>query len=83
MRRAIRPGEQPGGQVRQLVHVLAGVVEVNDLGGLREVLAGLVPDPRRAVAEEGELADVPGAAAAAFEGAECFAAVLPSLSFRS
>jgi len=32
------------------VQVLAGVVEVHDLGGLGEVLGGEIPDPGRAVA---------------------------------
>ena len=36
--------EQPGGEGGQLVDVLAGVVEVDDLGGGGEVLAGQVPD---------------------------------------
>ena len=48
--------------------MLAGVIEVDDLGGLGEVLAGQVPDPVRAVAQDGELADVPGAAAAGLGG---------------
>ena len=52
-------------QSRQLVQVLAGVVEVDDLGGLGEVPGGEVPDPGRAVTQGGELADVAGAAAAA------------------
>ena len=38
--------------------VLAGVVEVNDLGGGGEQLIGDVPDPHRAIAEDDELADV-------------------------
>jgi len=43
--------------------VLAGVVEVDDVGGLRERGGGEVPDPGGAVADDGELADVVGAAA--------------------
>ena len=49
--------QQPG----QLVQVLAGVIEVNDLGGFGEVPAGEIPDPDRAVAEDDQLADVAGA----------------------
>src|SRR6266571_2960087 len=41
----------------------AGVEQVHDLGGFGEMLASQVPDPDRAVAEDGELADMPGAAA--------------------
>ena len=52
---------QLGGEV---VQVFAGVVEVNDRGGLRQDCGGQVPDPERAVAEDDELADVVGAAAA-------------------
>src|ERR1022692_284720 len=48
-------------QFRQVVQVLAGVEHAGDLGGLGEVLAGQVPDPRCAVAEGDELADVSGA----------------------
>ena len=40
------------------------MVEADDLGGGREALAGEVPDPYRAVAEDDELADMLGAAAA-------------------
>ena len=36
--------QQPGGEGGQVVDVLAGVVEVNDLGGGREQLAGEIPD---------------------------------------
>jgi hypothetical protein len=61
-------GEQPGGQVRKFVHVLAGVEQIDDLGGLGEMLGGEVPEPHRAVAQDGELADVPGAAAAGLGG---------------
>ena len=50
----------------EVVQVLAGVVEVHDLGGLGELAAGDVPDPGGAVAEDRELADVIGAAADAF-----------------
>jgi hypothetical protein len=46
------------------VDVLAGVIQIDVLGGGGEVLAGEVPDPGRAVAERDELADVLGAAAA-------------------
>jgi hypothetical protein len=48
------------------VDVLAGVVEVHDLGGGRESFIGDVPDPRGAIAEDHELADVLAAAAAGF-----------------
>ena len=47
----------------QVVDVLAGVVEVDDLGCLGELAAGDAPDPGRAVTEDGELPDVAGAAA--------------------
>ena len=50
----------------EVVQVLAGVEQVHDLGGLGELAAGDVPDPGGAVAEDGELADVVGAAADAF-----------------
>jgi hypothetical protein len=50
------------------VPVLAGVVEVRDLGGLGEVLGSEVPDPGRAVAGEYELADARGTAAAGLSG---------------
>ena len=56
--------QQAGGQVGEVVDVLAGVVEVDDLGGGGEQLLGEVPDPDRPVAEHDELADVLGAAAA-------------------
>jgi hypothetical protein len=46
----------------EVVQVLAGVVEVDDLGGFGELAAGDVPDPGGTVAEDGELADVIGAA---------------------
>ena len=58
--------QQPGGEGGQVVDVLAGVVEVDDLGGGGEQLIGDVPDPHRAVAEDDELADVLSAAAAGF-----------------
>ena len=45
--------------------MLAGVVQIDDLSGFGEMLAGQVPDPVRAVTEDGQLADVPSAAAAA------------------
>ena len=45
------------------MQVLAGVVEVHDAGGLGERGGGEVPDPGGAVADDGELADVVGAAA--------------------
>ena len=48
--------------------MLAGVVEVHDLGGLGEVLGSEVPDPGRAVAGEYELADAGGTAAAGLSG---------------
>ena len=50
-----------GGEV---VQVFAGVVEVHDGGGLGQDRGGQVPDPGRAVAQDDELADVIGAAAA-------------------
>ena len=43
--------------------MLAGVVEVDDLGGLGELGGGDAPDPCGAVADDGELADVVRAAA--------------------
>ena len=43
--------------------MLAGVEQVDDLGGLGELGGGDVPDPGGAVAEDGELADVVRAAA--------------------
>jgi hypothetical protein len=43
--------------------VLAGVEQVHDLGGLGELAGGDAPDPGRAVAEDGDLADVVRAAA--------------------
>ena len=43
--------------------MLAGVEQVHDLGGLRELGGGDAPDPGGAVADDGELADVVGAAA--------------------
>jgi hypothetical protein len=45
------------------VDVLAGVVEVDDLGSLGELAGRDSPDPRGAVADDGQLADVAGAAA--------------------
>ena len=48
---------EPTGEV---VEVLAGVVEVDDLGG-GEFRGGDAPDPGGAIAEDGELADVIGA----------------------
>jgi hypothetical protein len=45
------------------VQVLAGVIQVDDLSGLGELGGGDVPDPGCAVADDGELADVLGAAA--------------------
>jgi hypothetical protein len=50
---------EPAGEV---VQVLAGVEQVDDLGGLGELGGGDAPDPGRAVAEDGELADVVRAA---------------------
>ena len=61
-------GEQPGGEVSQVVQVLAGVVEARDLGCGGEVLAGEIPDPGGAVAEDDGLADVLDAAAAGLGG---------------
>ena len=58
--------QEAGGEVGQVVDVFAGVVEVDDLGGGGEQLVGEVPDPDRPVAEDDELADVLGAAAAGF-----------------
>src|SRR5207302_9800909 len=46
--------------------VVAGVEQVHDLRGLGELGGGYAPDPGCAVAEDGELADVIGAAADAF-----------------
>ena len=46
--------------------MLAGMEQVDDLGGLGELAAGDVPDPGGAVAENRELADVARAAAGAF-----------------
>jgi hypothetical protein len=48
------------------VQVLAGVEQVHDLGGLRELRGGDVPDPGGPVAEDRELPDVVRAAADAF-----------------
>jgi len=45
------------------MHVLAGVEQIDDGGGLGEVRSGEVPDPGRAVTQDDELADVRGAAA--------------------
>src|SRR5208283_1475755 len=50
----------------EVVDVLAGVEQVHDLGGLRELGGGDVPDPGGAVAEDGELPDMVRAAAGAF-----------------
>ncbi len=36
--------EHEGEQLAEVVQVLAGVVQVHDLGGFGEMLAGLVPD---------------------------------------
>jgi hypothetical protein len=47
----------------QVVQVLAGVEQVHDLRRLGELGGGDVPDPGGAVAEDGELSDVIGAAA--------------------
>ncbi|HEY6314824.1 MAG TPA: hypothetical protein VIY52_29035 [Streptosporangiaceae bacterium] len=44
------------------MQVLAGVVQVDDLGGFGELAVGDVPDPGGAVARDRELADVIGAA---------------------
>jgi hypothetical protein len=76
------PVGQPGGLVLaeggcelsgEVVDVFAGVVVVDDLGGLGQDFVGHVPDPPGAVAEEDELAHVVGAAAAGLgvhQGAE-------------
>jgi hypothetical protein len=56
--------------IGEVVQVLAGVVEVDDLGGLGEACGGQGPDPFRAVADDGELADVPRAAADGLGGDE-------------
>ena len=45
------------------MQVLAGVPDVHDLGGHGELAASDAPDQGRAVAEDGELADVAAAAA--------------------
>ena len=50
----------------EVVQVLAGVEQVHDLGGLRELRGSDSPDPCCSVAEDGELADVVRAAADAF-----------------
>jgi hypothetical protein len=50
-------------QAGEVVDVLAGVVEVHDLGGPGELAGGDAPDPGCAVAEDGELPDVVRAAA--------------------
>ena len=42
--------------------MLVGVEQVHDLGRLRELGGGDVPDPRRAVAQDGELPHVVRAA---------------------
>ena len=65
---AVVVAEHEGEQLAEVVQVLAGVVQIDDLGGFGEVLAGQVPDPVRAVAQDGQLADVAGAAAAGLGG---------------
>jgi hypothetical protein len=50
--------------------VFAGVVEIHNLGRLREALVGEVTDPAGAVTDDDELADVLAAAAAGFGGDE-------------
>ena len=50
----------------EVVQVLAGVIEIDDLGRFGEFRGGDVPDPGGAVAEDGELPDAAGAAADAF-----------------
>ena len=58
---------EDAGEVRgEVMQVFAGVVEVHDGGGLGQDRGGQVPDPGRPVAEDDELADVIGAAAAGF-----------------
>src|SRR5207248_1791475 len=47
----------------EAVQVLAGVEQVDDLGGAGELVAGDVPDPGGTVADDGHLPDVIGAAA--------------------
>lgn len=53
-------------QLGQGVQVFAGVVEVDDGGGFGQDRGSQVPDPGCAVAEDDELADVIGPAAAGF-----------------
>ena len=60
--------EHEGEGLAEVVQVLAGVIEVHDLGGFGEVLAGQVPDPHCAVAQDGQLPDVAGAAAVGLGG---------------
>jgi hypothetical protein len=60
----VAAAEQQGCEGRQVVDVLAGVVEIDDLGGSVEQFIGDVLDPYRAVAADDELADVLSAAAA-------------------
>ena len=55
---------------REVVQVLAGVVEAGDLGGLGEAVPGQGPDPFRAVADDDQLADGLGAAAPRFGGGQ-------------
>ena len=54
-------GQQPPGQVASS-WTCSRAKQVDDLGGLGKMRAGEVPDPRGAVAQDGELTDVPGAA---------------------
>jgi len=58
--------ERDGGG--QVVQVFAGVPDVHDLGRGGQELAGQVPDPGRAVAQDDELADVVAAAVAGLGG---------------
>ncbi len=66
----VQPGSGVGHDECELlgerVQVFAGVEQVDDAGGGGEALVGEVPDPAGAVAEDDELADVFGAAAAGF-----------------
>jgi hypothetical protein len=57
-------------QFCQVVQVLAGVIQIDDLRCPGEVGGGEVPDPRCPVAEDDQLADVAGAAAAGLGGHE-------------
>ena len=58
-----RVGGDEGQVVREVVQVLAGVVDVHDVGGVRVEGLGHGPDPGGAVAEGDDLAEVLAAAA--------------------